>query len=39
MKEKFPDLPEVGAFGSTAFDPSTWTTTEPIAPFVNRLAG
>jgi hypothetical protein len=37
MKEKFPDLPEVGAFGSTAFDPVTWTTTEPIAPFENRL--
>jgi hypothetical protein len=37
MKEKLPDLPEVGAFGSTAFDPSAWTTTEPIAPFENRL--
>jgi hypothetical protein len=37
MKEKFPDLPEVGAFGSAAFDPNAWTTSEPIAPFKNRL--
>ncbi len=37
MKAKFPDLPEVGTFGSETFDPETWTTTEPIAPFVNRL--
>ncbi len=37
MKETFPDLPEVGAFGSTAFDPARWTTMDPIPPFVNRL--
>jgi hypothetical protein len=37
MKEKLPDLPEVGAFGSEKFDAQTWTTTEPIAPFLNRL--
>jgi hypothetical protein len=37
MKEKYPDLPEVGAFGSQVFDPEAWTTAEPIAPFENRL--
>jgi hypothetical protein len=37
MKEKYPDLPEVGAFGSQAFDPEAWTTAEPIPPFLNRL--
>jgi hypothetical protein len=37
MKERHVDLPEVGAFGSDAFDPEAWTTTDPIAPFVNRL--
>ena len=37
MKEKFPDLPEVGAFGSQSFDAEAWTTAEPIPPFENRL--
>ena len=37
MREKYPDLPEVGAFGSSAFDPEAWTTADPIPPFVNRL--
>jgi len=37
MKETYPDLPEVGALGSTAFDPERWTTMDPIPPFVNRL--
>jgi hypothetical protein len=37
MKEKHPDLPEVGAFGSDAFDPEAWTPTDPMPPFVNRL--
>lgn len=37
MKEPLPNLPAVGAFGSSAFDPEAWTTNEPLAPFVNRL--
>ena len=37
MKERHPDLPEVGAFGSDTFDPEAWTPTDPMAPFVNRL--
>jgi hypothetical protein len=37
MKEKHPDLPEVGVFGSSAFDPEAWTPTDPMAPFLNRL--
>ena len=37
MREKFPDLKEVGAFGSSTFDPETWTTADPLPPFVNRL--
>ena len=30
MKEKFPNLPELGAFGSSAFDPELWTTIEEL---------
>jgi hypothetical protein len=37
MKEKHPDLPEVGVFGSSAFDPEAWTTMDPLPPFRNRL--
>ena len=37
MKEKFPNLPEVGAFGSSAFDPEAWTTIEALTAFGNRL--
>jgi len=37
MKEKHPDLEEVGAFGSDAFDPEAWTPTDPMVPFINRL--
>jgi hypothetical protein len=37
MREKYPDLPEVGAFGSSAFVPEAWTTADSIPPFVNRL--
>jgi hypothetical protein len=37
MREKYPNLPEVGAFGSSTFDPETWTTTDPVPAFVNRL--
>jgi hypothetical protein len=37
MREKHLDLEEVGTFGSDAFDPEAWTTTDPMAPFVNRL--
>ena len=37
MREKYPGLPEVGAFGSTTFDPDTWTTSDPITAFANRL--
>ncbi len=37
MREKNPDLPEVGAFGSSTFDPEAWTTADPLPPFVNRL--
>jgi hypothetical protein len=36
-KEKYPDLPEVGAFGSSAFDPEAWRPVDPLAPFLNRL--
>jgi hypothetical protein len=37
MREKNSDLPEVGAFGSSTFDPETWTSADPLPPFVNRL--
>jgi hypothetical protein len=37
MREKHPDLDEVGAFGSDKFDPDAWTTIDPVAPFENRL--
>jgi hypothetical protein len=37
MKETFPTLPEVGAFGSEAFDPNAWTTSDPNPAFLNRL--
>ena len=37
MKEKNSGLPEVGAFGSSAFDPEAWTTADPLPPFLNRL--
>jgi hypothetical protein len=37
MRENHSDLPEVGAFGSSAFDPETWTPADPLPPFVNRL--
>ena len=37
MREKNSDLPEVGAFGSSTFDPEAWTTADPLPPFVNRL--
>ena len=37
MKAKYPDLREVGAFEANTFDPTEWTTNQPIAPFANRL--
>ena len=37
MREKDSDLPEVGAFGSSTFDPEAWTSADPLPPFVNRL--
>ncbi len=37
MRQKYPDLPEVGAFSSATFDPDTWKTHQPVAPFENRL--
>ena len=37
MKEEYPDLPEVGTFGSGTFDPDTWTSNDPITAFENRL--
>ena len=36
-REKSADLPEVGAFGSRAFDPEAWTPADPLPPFENRL--
>jgi hypothetical protein len=37
MKAKYPDLAEVGSFEGQKFDPSAWTTSQPIPPFENRL--
>jgi hypothetical protein len=37
MKAKYPDLAEVGSFEGLTFDPAVWTTSQPIAPFENRL--
>jgi hypothetical protein len=37
MREEYPDLPEVGTFGSQTFDPDTWTSNDPITAFDNRL--
>ncbi len=37
MKEEYPDLPEVGTFGSQTFDADTWTSNDPITAFENRL--
>ena len=37
MREKSSDLPEVGRFGSSVFDPEAWTSADPLPPFVNRL--
>jgi len=37
VKEKHVDLPDVGAIGSSAFDPEAWTTLDPAPPFANRL--
>ena len=37
VHEKGSDLPEVGLFGSTKFDPEAWTPADPLPPFVNRL--
>ena len=37
MKARYPDLPEVGAFEGQAFDPASWTSSQPIPPFENRL--
>ena len=37
MREKYPDLPEVGAFASATFEPDAWTTSQPIPAFENRL--
>jgi hypothetical protein len=37
MKEKSPSLSEVGAFGSSTFEPDAWTTVDPLPPFENRL--
>jgi hypothetical protein len=37
MRAKYPDMPEVGAFGSSTFDPEAWTTADPMPPFINRL--
>jgi len=37
MKAKYPGLDEVGSFEGQTFDPAVWTTSQPIAPFENRL--
>ena len=37
MRAVYPDIPAVGRFESTVFDPEKWTTTEGLAPFENRL--
>jgi hypothetical protein len=37
MREKQPNVPEAGRFGSQAFDPEAWTTRAPVAAFANRL--
>ncbi len=37
LREKGSDLPEVGLFGSSTFDPEMWTPADPLPPFVNRL--
>ena len=37
MREEYPDLPEVGTFGSQTFDPDAWTSNDPIMAFENRL--
>jgi hypothetical protein len=37
MKAKYPGLAEVGAFEGQTFDPVTWTTSQTIAAFENRL--
>jgi hypothetical protein len=37
MKAKYPGLPEVGAFEGQTFDPATWSSSQPIPPFENRL--
>jgi len=37
MREKSSELPEVGRFGSSVFDPEAWTSADPLPPFANRL--
>src|SRR5262245_28159531 len=37
MKAKYPGLPEVGAFEAKTFDPETWSASQPLPPFENRL--
>jgi len=37
VHEKGSDLPEVGLFGSSKFDPEAWTPADPQPPFENRL--
>ena len=37
MRERFPNIPAVGRFASSTFDPERWSPTERLAAFENRL--